>query len=126
MIDILGYVLKILTLLGITVEIIPVKFSPLKWLGDRLNGSIKEQLIDLRATVDHNDIDTIRHRIASFENLCRLDNSHTEIKRHQYIAAFKDIDKWNKYHEKYKDLNGELKLAIQNIEDAYKKAKFND
>lgn len=126
MIDILAYVLEILTILGITVEIIPIKFSPLKWLGNRLNGDVKEQLTELKTTVDYNDIDTIRHRIASFENLCRLDNLHTEIKRHQYIAAFKDIDKWNKYHEKYKDLNGELKVAIQNIEEAYKKAKFND
>ena len=126
MIDILAYVLEILTVLGITIEIIPIKFSPLKWLGNRLNGDVKEQLTELKTTVDYNDIDTIRHRIGSFENLCRLDTAHTEIKRHQYIAAFKDIDKWNKYHEKYKDLNGELMLAIENIEEAYKKAKFND
>lgn len=126
MIDILAYVLEILTILGITVEIIPVKFSPLKWLGNRLNGDVKEQLTELKTTVDYNDIDTIRHRIAAFENLCRLDTNHSEIKRHQYIATFKDIDKWNKYHEKYKDLNGELKLAIQNIEESYKKAIFEE
>lgn len=124
--EIIIYIFDILAVLGITIEIIPIKFSPLKWIGKKLNGDIKEQLTDLQTTVDHNDIDTIRHRIASFENLCRIDNNHCDIKKHQYIAIFKDIDKWNKYHEKYKDLNGELKLAIKNIEESYRKAKFND
>ena len=124
--DILAYTLEILAILGVVVEITPIKFSPIKWLGNRFNSDIKDGITKLHKTVDENDIDTIRHRISSFENLCRLDTEHNQIQRHQYISTFKDIDKWNKYHIKYPYLNGELKVAIENIEESYKKAIFND
>lgn len=119
------YALEILALLGVVIEITPIKFSPIKWLGNKFNADITKSINELKKTVDDNDIDTIRHRIASFENLCRMDVNHNQIQKHQYIAIFKDIDKWDKYHIKYPFLNGELKAAIENIEESYKKAKFD-
>lgn len=131
--EIFKYLLEILAILGITIEIIPVKFSPIKWIGSKLNNDIKLELKDikkeldnLKIQVDRNDIRTIRNRISNFENLVRLDAKKQQLKKHQYTTAFKDIDKWNRYHEKYPDLNGELKLAIENIEKAYKNANFAD
>lgn len=131
--DILAYTLEIMALLGVVVEITPIKFSPIKWIGNRFNGDIKKELKEVKDDIkqlqieaDNRDIATIRHRISSFDNLCRLDIEHSQIQRHQYISIFKDIDKWDKYHEKYKHLNGELILAIENIRECYKKAKFND
>lgn len=124
--EILKYTLEVLAILGITVEVIPIKFSPIKWVGNKLNGDIKKSVEELKEVVDNNDIDTIRYRISSFDNLCRLDKTHTQIQKHQYVTIFKYIDKWNNYHEKYTHLNGELKLAIKNIEECYKKAKFKD
>ena len=126
LIEYLTYTIEILSIVGIVVEITPIKISPLKWIAKRFNGDIIKGLDDLNKKVDDNDIDTIRHRIANFENLCRMDKEHNNIKKHQYIAVFKDIDKWNRYHIQYPYLNGELKVAIENIEECYKKANFND
>ena len=131
--EFLKYALEVLAILGISIEISPIKFSPFKWLGNKFNSDIKNDLNDLKkdlnslkVQVDRNDIRTIRHRISSFENLVRLDKNKNQLKLHQYATAFKDIDKWNRYHEQYPDLNGELKIAIENIEEGYKNAKFDD
>ena len=131
--EILKYSLEILAMLGIVIEITPIKFSPIKWLGNKLNSDIQKELKEVKDDIkqlqieaDNRDIATIRHRISSFENLCRLDKNHNQIQKHQYVTAFKDIDKWEAYHKKYPTLNGELKVAIKNIEECYKVAKFDE
>lgn len=85
---------------------------------------IIDKINDLEETVDKNDIDTVRSRIVSFDNICRLDKTHDQIKRYQYDTIFKDINKWAQYHKKYPDLNGEIDIAIQNIQESFKVAKF--
>ena len=77
---------------------------------------------DLEKIVDTNDIDTVRSRIVAFDNIVRLETS--QIKRYQYDTIFKDITKWEIYHKKYPELNGEINAAIENIQEAFKKAKF--
>ena len=133
LLDLLVYAVKIMAILGITIEIIPIKFSPIKWLGNRFNSDIKKELEDvkkdikqLKVEADYREIGTLRNRISSFDALCRLDVNHDQLEKHQYITAFKDIDKWDKYHETYKDLNGELRMAIENIQNHYKEAKFDN
>lgn len=133
LLDLLVYSVEIMAILGITIEIIPIKFSPIKWLGNRFNSDIKKELEDvkkdikqLKVEADYREIGTLRNRISSFDALCRLDVNHNQLEKHQYITAFKDIDKWDKYHETYKDLNGELRMAIENIQNHYKEAKFDN
>lgn len=133
LLDLLVYAVEIMAILGITIEIIPIKFSPIKWLGNRFNSDIKKELEDvkkdikqLKVEADYREIGTLRNRISSFDALCRLDVNNNQLEKHQYVTAFKDIDKWNKYHEIYKDLNGELRMAIENIQNHYKEAKFDN
>ena len=129
-ISILKLFIEILAVLGITVEIIPIKFSPLKWIGNKFNGDIKKELSNLRNEIsevkkegDMRDIRTLRNRIASFGLLVRKDTNLDTLDKAQYIAYFKDRDKWIEYHEIYKDLNGELKMTIEFVDDAFKRAR---
>lgn len=131
--EILKYSIEILALLGITVEVIPVKFSPLKWIGNKFNGDIKQELKDMRKEIaevkkegDMRDIRTLRGRIANFGLLVRKDENLDTLDRSQYIAYFKDRDKWVEYHKTYTDLNGELQATIEFVDDAYKRATFRD
>lgn len=131
--EIFKYLLEILAVLGITIEIIPVKFSPLKWLGDKFNGEIKKELASLRKEMaeikkegDMRDIRNIRSRIANFGLLVRKDENLDTLDKAQYVAYFKDRDKWVEYHDIYKDLNGELKLTIEYVDDCFKRATFKD
>lgn len=82
------------------------------------------KIADLEKIVDSNDIAVVRNRICAFDNLCRLDINNNSIKKYQYDVAYKDIDKWSDYHKKYPNLNGEINMAIENINEHYKKAKF--
>lgn len=83
-----------------------------------------ERINKLEEIVDQNDIDVVRNRIVAFEQICRLDINNDSIKKYQYDTAYKDIDKWADYHKKYPSLNGEINMAIENINEHYKKAKF--
>lgn len=117
------YITLIIAILGIFVEIAPIKINPISWIGRLLNKSVNDKLEKLEHKVDDNDIDTVRNRILANEALIRKGE---HLKRYQYISLFKDIDKWNAYHLIRPELNGLLKIAIQNIEEAYKNEKFED
>ena len=131
--EILKYGLEIMAILGITIEVIPIKFSPLKWLGNKINGDIKKELTDMRKEIaeikkegDMRDIRTLRGRIANFGLLVRKDQDLDTLDKSQYIAYFKDRDKWVEYHKTYTNLNGELQATIEYVDDAYKRATFRD
>lgn len=131
--EILKYGLEIMAILGITIEVIPIKFSPLKWLGNKINGDIKKELTDMRKEIaeikkegDMRDIRTLRGRIANFGLLVKKDENLDTLDKSQYIAYFKDRDKWVEYHKTYTNLNGELQATIEYVDDAYKRATFRD
>ena len=85
---------------------------------------LKKQYEELLLTTDKNDIDAVRSRISAFAQVCKLDVNYDKTPLHSYNTAFKDIDKWARYHKKYPELNGEINSAIEIIKEHYKKAKF--
>ena len=115
--EITGYVTVGLLVLGMLVEITPIKLSPLNYIGKHLNKSTNDRLDRLEKKVDWNDIDTIRNRIIANEALLRKGEVFTE---QQWENVYKDINKWINYHDTYKDLNGFLKVVIENIDTHYK------
>lgn len=117
------YVTLAIFVIGLFVEIAPVKINPISWLGKKLNKATLDKIEALERKVEDNDIDTVRNRILANESLIRKGE---HLKRYQYISLMKDIDKWNAYHLIRPELNGLLKIAIQNIEEAYKNEKFDD
>lgn len=116
--------------LSYIIEITPIKINPLSWLGSVFNKNLsnkidnmQNQISDLSFSQDQMEIDTIRHRIIAVECLIRKGE---KLKRWQFDSVFKDIDKWQGYHNKYPELNGIINVAIENIKDAYKNAKFDN
>ena len=117
--------------LKIGKKILDKSLEPFNKKIDLMDENRKEQhketltkIAELERIVDFNDIDTLRNRIVAFDNLCRLDICFNSIKKYQYDTAYKDVDKWKSYHVKYPSLNGEIDMAIDNINEHYKKAKF--
>ena len=84
---------------------------------------LRNKIAEVRKKVDMNDIDTIRTRILDSEALLRKGEQFTKT---QWESLYKDITKWNEYHKNYKDLNGFLKVAIENIDEMYKNATFKE
>lgn len=116
-----GYVTLALLILGMLVEITPVKINPISWLGKQFNKTINEKLDKLEKTVDYNDIDTVRNRIIANDKLLSAGENFTE---DQWNSLYKDVRKWDKYHEKYNDLNGIIKLTIEHIDKCYKEQHY--
>lgn len=114
--EITGYITTAIIVLGMFIEIVPVKVSPLNWIGKHLNKSISDRLDILEEKVDMNDIDTIRNRIIANEALLRKGEVFTE---KQWENLYKDVSKWNMYHDTHRELNGFLKVVIENIDEHY-------
>ena len=127
--ELTGYITAALLVLGMFVEIVPVKWSPLGYIGKKINktlsdkiDSVSSKVSTLETHVDKIEIDAIRNRILSYDALIRKGE---HLKQYQYKSIFSDIDLWKNYHNKYDDLNGMIDVAIENIKEAYKKEKFD-
>lgn len=106
-----------------TIEIIPIKISPLRWIGKRINGDIKDELSGLKYTVDTNEMDRIRYEVLDFANSCRNKRKHTK-DEFQHIIDLND--KYEKLIEKYEIENGVFKTEYQYIIKIYNKCLDKD
>lgn len=116
-----SYITIGIIVLGMIIEVTPVKINPISWLGKHFNKATNDKLDKLEELVDINDIDAVRSRIVANDKLLVMGEKFTE---DQWNCLYKDILKWNKYHEKYPDLNGIIKLTIEHIDECYKKQHF--
>lgn len=87
----------ILALFLVFFEITPIKLHPitslLGWIGKKLNGSLKQDIADLRKDVDEQRMSTIRTLVLDFSNSCLNKRKHTK-------EEFDHILEENKIYEK--------------------------
>lgn len=95
----LKYVIGVLTLFGITIEILPIKISPLKWLGKKLNADTNKRLNDiqehvhkLETEVNTNEIDRIKYEILQFSGSLRNGLKRSEIDYMHIEMIFKKYE----------------------------------
>ena len=124
----------LIAILGLFIEITPIKISPLTWIfswmgkiitkdiGQELKG-VKNDIKELGYRVDENEIDRLRNQILSFSNSCRNGTSH-------YKDEFQHIIECNKkYHniiDRLGKTNGILDLEYANIEKKYQECLERD
>lgn len=116
--------LIIILLLGL-VEFTPVKFSPLRFIGDRLNKSTIDKVNAINKKVDDHCALSYRTTILEFQDkLIRegLDD-HTAEEWNQVIAA---CDEYEKFVELYNIRNGICTTAIEYIRKSYKYCLYNN
>lgn len=105
-------IVDFLAVFGITFEVLPIKFSPLRWLGNRLNKSTNERIDKIQKQVDRmeyendmRDLRNIKSRIHQYGQSIRKGEELTE---EMIKSAFDDLDVYDFYKDKYKymDING--------------------
>lgn len=119
------------------IQMIPqkiIKARPIEYLGRKIgkffNGcDIKNELKTVNMKIDINDFQTRRNRVLSFDMLLRK-NINYKPSRYDYENIFDDIEKLKNYKEELKNkyniiTNGELRIAIDNIENKYRKEVFD-
>ena len=112
----------ILAVLSVLFEITPIKIHPvsavLGWIGKKLNGSLKQDIADLRKDVDEQRMSSIRTLVLDFSNSCLNGRKHTK-------EEFDHILEENKIYERlvdrYKIDNDVYKEAIAYIKRIYRK-----
>lgn len=131
-----SYYIISMVILGI-IQALPnkiIKAQPVTWIGRKIgkfiNGcDIKNELRTVNMKIDVNDFQARRNRVLSFDMLIRK-NVKYRPSRYDYENIFDDIEKLKKYKDELKNnyniiTNGELKIAIDNIEDKYKNEVFD-
>ena len=102
-------IVDFLAVFGITFEVLPIKFSPLRWLGNRLNKSTNERIDKIQGQVDRmeyendmRDLRNIKSRIHQYGQSIRKGEELTE---EMIKSAFDDLDVYDFYKDKYKYMN---------------------
>ena len=127
-------ILAILAAFGVVIEVTPIKLSPLRWIGNRLNKNTNEKIDNLEQRMDAmeyknamKDLADVRNRIISYailiKNGQKLDsNTLTNIQH--------DLDMYDYYKETYKYMeingrkvviNGEIETAREIIKEEMKR-----
>lgn len=120
----LSLIIEILAILGIVIEVTPIKISPLKMIGNRLNKNTNEKIDNLEKRMDESeykfamkDLGDVRNRIISYGLLIKqgqeLDSNALRNIQH-------DLDMYDYYKETYKymDINGRKVIINGEIETA--------
>lgn len=102
-------IVDFLAVFGITFEVLPIKFSPLRWLGNRLNKSTNERIDKIQTQVDRmeyendmRDLRNVKSRIHQYGQSIRKGEELTE---EMIKSAFDDLDVYDFYKDKYKYMN---------------------
>ena len=123
---VIGQALIYLIASGALIEISPIKFNPitmvLKWMGDKMNSGIKDELDALKKAQEEQrkdfqdyKISHYRYEIFQFENEIRDNNDHhTE---EQYNHILEQCKKYETYCEDNNIPNGKAEMAIKHIRD---------
>lgn len=124
---VIAHLTEIVVVLGVFVEITPIKINPisafLRFVGKTINADLKEDVDRLSLKVDENEIDRIRWEILDFANSCRLGKKHT------YDEFTHIIEVNTKYHKiiEARDMtNGQLDLEYAYIEEIFKQCQLEN
>lgn len=122
--DNLGLIIQCLAVLGVVIEVTPIKISPLRWIGNRLNKNTNEKIDKLEKRMDTmeyknamKDLADVRNRIISYgliiKNGEKLDSNALRNIQH-------DLDMYDYYKETYKymEINGRKVVINGEIETA--------
>ena len=123
---VIGQALIYLIASGALIEISPIKFNPitmvLKWMGDKMNSGIKDELDALKKAQEEQrkdfqdyKVSHYRYEIFQFENEIRDNNDHhTE---EQYNHILEQCKSYEDYCKEYNIPNGKAEMAIKHIRD---------
>lgn len=68
----------VLLILGLFIQIAPVKVNPISWLGRELNKDTLERVDKLEKHIDSNRMKSIRWELLDFANSCKNNRKHSK------------------------------------------------
>lgn len=119
MIEVVQFVkdmIGILAILGIVIEVTPIKINPFSWIGQRLNKDMKNELTKLRRDFENTKANNMRWEILSFANSCRRRISHSKDEWHHILNI---ITEYEGYTKEKKISNGVIEEDSRYLRELY-------
>lgn len=128
-------IIAVLVGLSALIQITPIKINPwtalFKWIGDKVNEDLRNQIGGLNEKINNlsKDIDTlgkqrkedekdrIRWEMLDFANSCRNGCRHT---KDEYLHIIELNDKYKKLLKETNDKNGVFEVEYEYIKELYK------
>lgn len=104
------------------VEVIPIKISPLKWMGKRLNGETIQRIDDLERQFIDGKCDAWRTEILDFANSCRNGRRHTA---EEWDHIIESLGKYERFCEEYKIDNDRMPVNAKYLRELYTKLSLD-
>ena len=117
-----GSVVSILVIVLSLVEITPIKLSPLKWIGKRINSEAIERLDKVEKKLDEHIAQSYRNKILNAQNTLLNGQTFTMEEFDEIIEA---CSNYETYCEDNEIKNEKCKLAISYLKHCYKLCQDN-
>lgn len=111
-IDTLRYIIVVVLIGGGIIEFVPVKISPLAWIGNRLNRDTNKKLEKVERELQEHIADEMRTFIIDFQNQCLNKRKHT---KEEWQRAYQMCDKYEEHIRVNRLKNSEIDDAIRYI-----------
>lgn len=111
------YVIELLAILGVVVEITPIKISPLKWIGNRLNGTMNDRIKKIEKELIEIRVQSQRNEILDFANSCRNGRRHTVEEFNNIMDIIQNYDDICKKYDWIK--NGKTTQAVDYLKQLF-------
>ena len=128
-------IVVVLVGLSALIQITPIKINPwtalFKWIGDKANEKLHQEVSDLNKKIDNlakdvdnlnqqrkeDEKDRIRWEILDFANSCRNGRKHT---KDEYLHIIDLNDKYKELLKETNDKNGVFEVEYEYIKQLYK------
>lgn len=108
-------------LLTSIIQIAPIKINPwdriFKWVGQKINGEVREDLKGIRTDLDAHIVSEVRTNILRFANQCRKKTIHD---LEEWAHVLDDCKWYENYIEEHTMQNGVIELNIEYLRELYK------
>ncbi|MDD3240084.1 MAG: hypothetical protein PHW47_08395 [Lachnospira sp.] len=115
--EIPGYITAAVILIGMLFEVVPIKVSPLAWIGRRLNRDTNQKVDKINRDLQEHIADDMRSYILSFQKQLIQRDQHTQ---EDFRRAYNMCDKYEIYIKENKLKNSEIEEAIAYIRSTYR------
>ena len=121
-----GGALSILIIAASLIEITPIKLSPLKWIGKRINSELEKELKETTSNInkvesklDEHIAQSLRTKILSFMD--DILNRGMQKTRSQWSEIIKACAEYERYIEENDLVNGDATEAIEFLHEEYQR-----
>lgn len=129
-----GQTAAILLVLSVLVEVVPIRINPwgtlFRWIGEKLTGSLRSELNDLKKDIEHvnrkvsevrdeavrSDVANMRWFILSFAQDCRDGVTHS---KEQWTHALNQCKYYETYCAEHSVQNGVIEEDTKFVRDLY-------